>query len=90
MAVFGASLSESATASVDQAISANILISGTGQLSTTVPGVAAGVPGVTATDTVYRNQFEFEGTLDTLTGVSTAEPGRHRDLADDGRLSGRP
>ena len=71
IAVFGASLSSSATASVDQAISADILISGSGQLSSAVPAVAAAVPGVTATETVYRNQFEFEGTVDTLTGVST-------------------
>jgi len=72
MAVFGASLSKSATSSVDQAISADILISasGSGQLSTAVPGAAAAVPGVTAADTVYRNQFEFKGTLATITGVS--------------------
>jgi putative ABC transport system permease protein len=72
MAVFGASLSESATASVDQALSAGILVSSSGgQLSAAVPGVAAAVPGVTAAETVYRDQFEFEGTVATLTGVST-------------------
>jgi putative ABC transport system permease protein len=71
MAVFGASLSESATASVDQTISAGILISGgSGRLSSAVPVVAARVAGVTATATVYRDQFEFEGTVATLTGVS--------------------
>jgi putative ABC transport system permease protein len=73
MAVFGASVSKSTTASVDQAISAGILITsgGAGQLSSALPGVAAGVPGVTATETVYRNQFEFDGTVDALTGVDT-------------------
>jgi putative ABC transport system permease protein len=73
MAVFGASLSESATSSVDQAISANLLISvnGSGQLSDALPAAVAAVPGVTATDTVYRNQFEFKSTLTTLTGVTT-------------------
>jgi putative ABC transport system permease protein len=73
MAVFGASLSESATSSVDQAISAGLLISGNGggQLSDSVPAAVAAVPGVTATNTVYRNQFEFESTLATLTGVTT-------------------
>jgi putative ABC transport system permease protein len=73
MAVFGASLSKSATASVDQAISADILVTsgGAGQLSSGVPGVAAGVAGVTAAETVYRNQFEFEGTVETLTGLDT-------------------
>lgn len=73
IAVFGASLSESATSSVDQAISADLLISvnGSGQLSDSVPAAVAGVPGVSATNTVYRNQFEFQSTLATLTGVTT-------------------
>ncbi len=73
MAVFGASLSESATSSVDQAISADLLISvnGSGQLSDSVPAAVAAVPGVTATNTVYRDQFEFKSTLATLTGVTT-------------------
>jgi putative ABC transport system permease protein len=73
MAVFGASLSESATSSVDQAISADLLISvnGSGQLSDSLPTAVARVPGVTATNTVYRNQFEFKSTLATLTGVTT-------------------
>jgi putative ABC transport system permease protein len=72
MAVFGASYSESATSSVDQAISADLLISvnGSGQLSDSVPTAAAAVPGVTATNTVYRDQFEFRSTLTTLTGVT--------------------
>jgi len=73
MAVFGASLSQSATSSVDQAISADLLISvnGNGQLSDSLPATVAGVPGVTTTNTVYRNQFEFKGSIATLTGVST-------------------
>jgi putative ABC transport system permease protein len=72
IAVFGASLSESATSSVDQAISADLLISvnGSGQLSDSVPAAVAAVPGVTATNTVYRNQFEFQSSLATLTGVT--------------------
>jgi putative ABC transport system permease protein len=72
MAVFGASLSESATSSVDQAISADLLISanGSGQLSDAVPATAAAVPGVTSATTVYRNQFEFRTTLATLTAVT--------------------
>jgi putative ABC transport system permease protein len=72
MAVFGASYSESATSSVDQAISADLLISvnGSGQLSDSVPTAVAAVPGVTATNTVYRDQFEFKSTLTTLTGVT--------------------
>jgi len=72
MAVFGASLSDSATSSVDQAISADLLITanGTGQLSTAVPGAAASVSGVTDAATVYRDQFEFRSALETLTGVT--------------------
>ncbi|MGH3208382.1 MAG: ABC transporter permease, partial [Trebonia sp.] len=73
IAVYGASLSETATSSVDQAISADLLVSanGSGQLSDSVPAAVAAVPGVTATNTVYRNQFEFQSTLATLTGVTT-------------------
>ncbi len=72
IAVFGASLSESATSSVDQAISADLLVSanGSGQLSDAVPTTAAAVPGVTSATTVYRSQFEFRSTLATLTGVT--------------------
>jgi putative ABC transport system permease protein len=72
MAVFGASLSESATSSVDQAISADLLITatGTGQLGASVPAAAAAVPGVTAAETVYRDQFEFKSALETITGVT--------------------
>ena len=73
IAVFGASLSESATSSVDQAIRADLLISvnPSGQLSDSLPAAVAAVPGVTATSTVYRNQFEFKSALATLTGVTT-------------------
>ena len=66
IAVFGASLSRSATASVDNAISADLIVSttstgGTGSFSTTVPKAASSVPGVTATNTVYGDQFEVRG-----------------------------
>jgi putative ABC transport system permease protein len=73
MSVFGASLSRSATSSADQAISADLLVtaSGSGQLSNSVPATASAVPGVTATTTVYRDQFEFQNSLVMLTGVST-------------------
>ena len=36
-----------------------------------MPAAVAAVPGVTATNTVYRDQFEFKSTLKTLTGVTT-------------------
>jgi putative ABC transport system permease protein len=73
MAVFGASLSRSATSSADQAISANLLVtaSGSGQLGQAVPARASAVPGVTVTTTVYGGQFEFRNTLASLAAVST-------------------
>ena len=71
IAVLGASVSDSTTSSIDQAISADLLVSATGgQLSDSLPAVLAAVPGVTGTNTIYRNQFEFESTLTTLTGVT--------------------
>ncbi len=76
IAVFGASLSRSATSSVDNAISADLIISttsknGSGSFSTTVPKVASGVPGVTASNTVYGDQFEVRGSLESLLGLGT-------------------
>ena len=75
MAVFGASLSKSATASVDQAISADLILSSTGNgqsgFSTLVPATASRVPGVTAETTVYAGQFEVQGGLQQLTAVGT-------------------
>ncbi len=74
MATFGASVSRSATASADQAISADLIVtpSGSGELSGTAAATAAAVPGVTATTAFYEGRFEFRQTLTTLTAVSTA------------------
>ena len=57
IAVFGASVSKSATSSVDDAISADLIVSasGSGQLGNSVPAMVSAVPGVTATTTVYRS-----------------------------------
>jgi putative ABC transport system permease protein len=73
MAVFGASLSKSATSSADQAISADLIVTatGSGELSNSVPATASAVPGVTASSTVYQGPFEFQNTLTSLTAVST-------------------
>jgi len=74
IAVFGASLSRSATASVDQAISADYIVTasgtGAGGFSTSVAPAAAGVPGVSAVSTVYGGPFEIQHSLSTLTAVS--------------------
>jgi putative ABC transport system permease protein len=71
-AVFGASLSRSLTSSIDQAISADYILttSGTEGFSTTVTAAVARLSGVTAISTVYGGEFEFRGALSSLTGVS--------------------
>ena len=73
MAVFGASLSKSATSSADQAISADLIVTatGSGELGNSVPATASAVPGVTASSAVYQGPFEFQNTLTSLTAVST-------------------
>ena len=73
MAVFGASLSKSATASADQAISADMIVTatGSGELSNSVAGTASAVPGVTATTAFYSGPFEFQNSLTRLIALST-------------------
>jgi putative ABC transport system permease protein len=71
IAVLGASLSASATDSVDSAINANYIISGNGGFARSAVAAVSHVPGVTAETTVYQGQFEFRGKLSTLTAVST-------------------
>jgi putative ABC transport system permease protein len=75
IAVFGASLSASATSSIRNAIRANMIIT-TGSnsqsgFSTLVRPTAARVPGVSATSTVYQDQFEVQRSVEGLTAVST-------------------
>jgi len=77
IAVFGASVSTSATSSIDDAVAADLIVSssssaGQGSFSTTVPTVVSDVPGVTTSTTVYGGQFEVRGSLETLKAVSTA------------------
>jgi putative ABC transport system permease protein len=72
VSVFGASVSKSATNSVDSAISASLLVTSannSAQVSDTVPAITAAVPGVTAESTVYAGQFEFQGNQQTLVAV---------------------
>ena len=75
IAVFGASLSRSATSSVDNAISADLIVTvpnnAQGGFSNAVAPTASGVDGVTASSTVYQDQFEVKGSLENLTAVST-------------------
>jgi putative ABC transport system permease protein len=73
MSVFGASVSRSATSSVDQAVNADLIVTptGSGQLSNSAVSIASAVPGVTANSSVYQGQFEFRNALSQLTAVST-------------------
>ena len=74
MSVFGASLSKSATDSVDDAVRADLLVTtgnGAGNFSNAVVAKAAAVPGVTQTTTIYGGQFEIRNTLASLIAVST-------------------
>jgi putative ABC transport system permease protein len=71
IAVLGASLSTSAANSVDTAINANYIISGKGGFSKSVIPAVSHIPGVTTATTAYQGQFEFRGSLSTLTAVST-------------------
>jgi putative ABC transport system permease protein len=75
IAVFGASVSRSATGSIDQAISANYIITasgggGAGEFSASTATAAKRVNGVTAVSTVYTGEFKFRNDLSDLTAVS--------------------
>ena len=66
IAVFGASLSRSATSSVDNAISADLIVTDAQQRAGRLqqrsgPDRGGAVPGVTASSTVYQDQFEVQG-----------------------------
>jgi putative ABC transport system permease protein len=76
IAVFGASVSKSVTSSVDNAISADYIITssavgGAGGFSGAVTTAAGKVPGVSAVSTVYEGAFDFRHSLSNLTAVST-------------------
>ncbi len=74
IAVFGASVSRSATSSVDNAINADYIITpssvGAQGFSNAVAPTVAAVPGVTAVSSVYTGQFETRGSVSTMTGLS--------------------
>jgi putative ABC transport system permease protein len=72
IAVLGTSLSTSAANSVDTAINADYIVSGKGGFSRSVVPAVSHLPGVTTTTTAYQGQFEFRGSLSTLTAVSIA------------------
>jgi putative ABC transport system permease protein len=75
MSVFGASLSSSATSSVDGAVRADLIItttgSGSGSFSTRLAEKISALPGVSASLTAYGGQFEVGQSIESLKGVST-------------------
>ncbi|MGC1908555.1 MAG: FtsX-like permease family protein [Candidatus Dormiibacterota bacterium] len=71
-AVVGASLAQSATSSVDNALSANLIItSSTGTFSPSVARTVAHLPGVGTSCIVYGAQFEVRGIVVPVKGVCT-------------------
>jgi putative ABC transport system permease protein len=74
VAVFGASLSRSATSSVNNAVSADYIVTsssaGNGEFSNSVASAAARVRGASAVSTVYNGQFELRQSLSDMTAVS--------------------
>ena len=71
VAVLGASLSSSATQSIDSAVSADYVIGGSGRFSDSVFPTVARLPGVSAITAVLTGQFDFKGSLESLGAVST-------------------
>jgi putative ABC transport system permease protein len=72
IAVLGASLSTSTKNSVDSAISADYIVTGSGGFSKSVAPAVSRLPGVTTTTTIYQGQFEFNGSLSTLVAATPA------------------
>jgi putative ABC transport system permease protein len=71
IAVLGASLSKSATSSVDSAVTADYLITGPSSgFSTSVAPAVSRIPGVATVTTVYKGEFELRGSLSSVVGVT--------------------
>lgn len=72
VAVLGASLAETATSSVDNAIRADLLItSSSGTFSPALATKVARLPGISSTCTIYGAQFEVQRSLVLVDGVCT-------------------
>ncbi len=75
ISVYGASAKRSATSSVDSTVTANLIVtnssgSGTGNFSPAIVEAASRVPGVTASTTIYGDQFEIRQSVESLRAVS--------------------
>jgi putative ABC transport system permease protein len=73
VAVLGASLTRSATSQIESAVSADYIVTSSSGFSKSVPSAVSRLPGVTTTTTVYRGQFELQGSLSSLAAVSPAD-----------------
>jgi putative ABC transport system permease protein len=74
IAVIGASLSGSATSNLDNAVSADYIITGPSSgFSTSVAPAVARIPGVGTVTTVYKGQFEVRGSPASLGAVTPVE-----------------
>jgi putative ABC transport system permease protein len=82
IAVLGASLSESARSNLENAVTADYIITGPSSgFSTSVAPTVARVFGVAAVTTVYMGQFELRGSLSALGAVTPADLSRTVRLA---------
>ncbi len=73
IAVLGASLSQSARANLESAVTADDIITGPGSgFSTSVAADVSRIPGVATVTEVYKGQFELRGSLASLDAVSPA------------------
>ncbi|MFZ0042440.1 MAG: ABC transporter permease [Solirubrobacteraceae bacterium] len=73
IAVLGASLSASAKTSVDNAISADYIVTGKGGFSKSVVPAVSRLPGARTTTVVYQGKFEVGRSLSTLTAATPAD-----------------
>jgi len=82
IAVLGASLSLSAKTNVDNAVTADDIITGPNSgFSTSVAPAVSRIPGVAVVTSVYHGQFELRGALSGVDGVTTADLPRTVHLA---------
>ena len=65
-------LRTSAKDSVDSAVSADYIVTGSGGFSKSVAPAVSRLPGVTTATTIYQGQFEFRGSLSTLVAATPA------------------
>jgi putative ABC transport system permease protein len=80
LAVFGASVSSTTAPSVDNAIKANLIVTGSnngpGFFGRALADKLVSLPGVSASLIVFSGEFEVQQSLETLVGVSTTGLGK--------------